>query len=43
MSELGLNAPTITCSYGDGTGRFKVASEGPEKRGIDFAIPGLVV
>ena len=42
MSELEFNVQPTTRSYGDGTS-VKVSSERPEKRGIDLAIPGLVV
>ena len=42
MSALGFNVPPTTQSYGDGP-QFKVSSKRPEKRGIDFVIPGLVV
>ena len=42
MSELGFNVPPTTRSNGDGTW-FTVSSERPEKRGIDLAIPRLVI
>ena len=42
MSDLGFNVPPTMRSYGDGI-QFKVSSERSEKRGIDLAIPRLVV
>ena len=42
VSELGFKIPSTPRSYGDGTS-VKVACQRPEKRGIDLAIPGLVV
>ena len=43
MSELGFNVPRGQRGHPETGPRFTVSSERPEKRGIDLAIPGLVV